>query len=319
MTVPSFSGHDLKDCLDLASNWPVLDSFVSSFKVVPHRCDHTFQNGMDFLLSVSMEIDVMWIAHHGLFDKQNSWCFGEFSDQGGWGSFALISGKYLLSDSHKLLALISVSDFVQGHMEDLTKVVKMFDFRPELRIGPILKLFVNILKCFLSETQNYMSSRWLDLLPSWWSWLNLNFPLKLVLGVVLLHKKNNYRKKSPCKTEILFEHWVDHNQRVYTDMSVFFMQLFQGVFGLLLIVNVENSLIVLLENYGTIVWGNEQILLSQWAVSVLLLVLKLVDNAALDGLLFFVCFDIFFRVWLSYQLNEDVPKVGNYDFFITSC
>lgn len=50
-------------------------------------------------------------------------------------------------------------------MEDLTQVVEMLDFGSELRIGPVLQLFVDIFECFFPEAQNYMSSHWLDLLP----------------------------------------------------------------------------------------------------------------------------------------------------------
>ena len=84
-------------------------------------------------------------------------------------------------------------------------------------------------------------------------------------------------------------------------MVVFFVEVSHGVFGLLLVVDVENR-VFLCENYWSVVLWSEQVLFSYGAVRMLVLILQLVHDAALHGLHFCAVFGIVVSVFLLTRL-----------------
>ena len=72
-------------------------------------------------------------------------------------------------------------------------------------------------------------------------------------------------------------------------MVVFFVEISQGIFGLLLVVYVEDR-VFLCKNDWPIVLRPEQVFLPYRAIRVTMLILQLVHDTALCGLLFFIAF-----------------------------
>ena len=64
--------HDLNDSFSSASYSSELNSLIASVKVVSNRCDHALKHRSNFLLSVSMQINIMRVDSHRFLNELDS-------------------------------------------------------------------------------------------------------------------------------------------------------------------------------------------------------------------------------------------------------